>query len=190
MPENTSIQDLKFELGAAAARQQKQNRPAQLIAIAGVVFIVALILMIWSVVGRLGAESKLARQESQAKETITLAARLAQLQDAATQSEGAGKFDTITDIRSRLKTAASSSGLKAELPLPKPRTVNNPRSNAQQQRLEYEVKDESLDAIIRWIEKSQAEIPGLEVFALNLRPEANAWNCKVTFSRWEWAKGS
>ena len=31
---------------------------------------------------------------------------------------------------------------------------------------------------------------GLEVYALSLRPEANQWNCKVTFSRWEWDKGT
>lgn len=187
--ETNRIEELKAELGSVALRQEHQNRPVRLVIITGLVLAVSVMFLLVGVSKRFAAEAKLSRDKARATEMISLADRLEKIKVAAANREGGGLGVPIEGIRSRIMTAGTEAGLKNQVPLP---TIRKSRGGADavQQRLAYEVRDESLDAIVRWIEKAVRGTGGLEVYALSLRPEANQWNCKVTFSRWEWDKGT
>ena len=103
--------------------------------------------------------------------------------------EGGNLGVPIEGIRSRIMAAGTEAGLKNAVQLPR-NEKSRGGTDAVQQRLVYDVRDESLDAIVRWIDIALRGTTGLEVYALSVRPEANQWNCKVTFSRWEWDKGT
>ena len=52
-------------------------------------------------------------------------------------------------------------------------------------KFDYEVRDESLAALMDWMNRAVAAVEGLEVYSVSIKPEAQAWNLRVTFSRWE-----
>ena len=90
----------------------------------------------------------------------------------------------MADLLSQLEGLATRAGLK-EKPNP-PR--QNPQTRSGVTVTEYyytNVKDASLKPLLEWLRLATAQIPGLEVYGLNLRPDPNNWNMTVTFRRWE-----
>ena len=71
------------------------------------------------------------------------------------------------------------------------RTVNPDRNIGWNQvRYSYNIKDESLDSLLRWAQFVQDDVPSLEVYSVTLRPEATEWSLTIVFSRWEKPEGS
>lgn len=186
---NNRINDLKAELGSVALRQEAQNRPVKLVVVAGVVFVASVIFLAIGISKRFAADARLEKARAQSVEILTLADRLDKLKSAAQKRDGGSLGVPIEGIRSRIMSAGSQAGLKSPVQLPRQEKTRG-STDAVQQRLTFEVRDESLDAVVRWIEAALEGTSGLEVYALSIRPEANQWNCKVTFSRWEWDKGT
>jgi hypothetical protein len=186
---NSKIDELKSELGMVARRSEGQNRPVRLVYITGAVLVASVIFLAIGISKRFAADASLERSRTRAVELLSLADRLEKLKAAAQDREGGSLGVPIEGIRSRIRAAGAEAGLKSPLPLPKDDNAKG-TSEAVQRRLIYEVRDESLDAVVRWMEIALRGTSGLEVYALTVRPEANQWYCKVTFSRWEWDKGS
>jgi len=77
-------------------------------------------------------------------------------------------------------------GLKDRIPLPAARPPDVQRAlGSQQLRFDYEVRDEDLPRLLSWVQKCIADVSGLEVYSVTLRPEAHKWKLNVSFSRWE-----
>jgi len=47
------------------------------------------------------------------------------------------------------------------------------------------LKHEDLSVLMTWISSALADVPGLEVASVMLRPEAEKWSMDVRFTRWE-----
>jgi type II secretory pathway component PulM len=47
------------------------------------------------------------------------------------------------------------------------------------------VRDSSLEKILQWIQRSQDQIPGLEVREMTINLNAKVWLVKVTLTRYE-----
>ncbi len=188
MPQTAeAMQELRDHLAGAGVRREQHNRPTVLLIAGGLVFAVTLVVLLVSVTQRLAADRDLSRERAQAQDLGAKAARLEQLNEAASQKGRSGIGAPIETIRSRISTVARESGVKGDVPLPTPKTgAKSASAGARQQRLQYEVRDESLDNLIAWMQNAAKDIPGLEVYSVTLRPEVNAWYCKVIFSRWEW----
>lgn len=186
---NNRIEELKSELGSVALRQEGQNRPVTLVVVTGVVLIAAVVFLLLGISRKFAADAKLEKERTRTREMLALADQLDQLKSAAQQRAGGNLGVPIEGIRSRIMAAGAEAGLKSPVQLP---TVENSRGGADavQKRLVYDVHDESLDAIVRWVQAALEGTSGLEVYAISIRPEATQWNCKVTFSRWEWDKGT
>lgn len=186
MPQGAqAIQDLRDHLAGAAARREQHNRPTVLLVAGGLLFAVTLVVLLVAVGQRLAADRALAQARTQAQDMGAKAARLEQLTQASSQKGRAGIGAPIETIRSRISAVAREAGVKGDVPLPTPK-MGAKGPGARQQRLQYEVRDESLDNLLAWMQNAVRDVPGLEVYAVTLRPEAAAWYCKVTFSRWEW----
>jgi hypothetical protein len=54
-----------------------------------------------------------------------------------------------------------------------------------QVRYAYTLRDESLAAMLRWVEIVKQDVPDLEVSAVSIVPEANEWRMTVTYVRFE-----
>jgi len=80
--------------------------------------------------------------------------------------------------------------MKDQVQLPLKRRGPATPAGSQQVFLDYNVADESLPAMLSWIERSMADVPGLELFKIVMSPEQHKWRMKVTFSRWEKMEGA
>lgn len=174
--------DARFELATAAATAARANRPTMLIVVAAALLAVAMIAAAVSLTGRLAAERRLVSERGRAQELVNLAARLKQLDEAAAAS-GGKRAGRISGLPTTLNQLARTAGLRSDPSLknlPPYRTGDVVRN-----KIEYEVRDESLEAVLRWIDQATRQVQGLEVFSLNVKPEGQNWHVKVTFSWWE-----
>jgi len=90
----------------------------------------------------------------------------------------------ITDLYSRMEQLATRAGIK-DKPQP-PRPSESTRGAVKVVEYNYSnVKDPSLKALLEWARLATAEIPGMEVYGLTLKPDPNNWNLTITFRRWE-----
>jgi hypothetical protein len=176
-------EETRLALAAAAARAERQNQPKALLYAAGALLLAALIFVAVAFSSSLAAAADLATQKKQAEATVQLAGKYKALKEAA-KNQGPNN-QPATQIRTRIEQAGVDAGLKDHVPLPTTRTDPQRSIGSQQTRFDYEVRDESLPNLLAWIQKSLADVPGMEVYSITLRPEAHKWKLNVSFSRWE-----
>lgn len=185
---NDAIEQLRAELSASAARTQRANRPQLIVIIAALGLMSALVFLFLSWRAKSDAETTLRRNESFAKSALESAARLRALKAKATQNRTADQgADVLTQLRSRLQDTAELAGVKqAKTMLPRnTRSNRSPTGKSVQNLYDYEVRDESLPALLTWVERSTTDVQGLEVSSISILPEATQWTMRVTFARWE-----
>lgn len=176
-------EETRLALAGAAARAERQNQPTFLLYGAGALLLASLIFVAVSFSSSLAASSDLATQKKQAEGTIQLAGKYQALQAAAKSQPWLNQ--PATQIRTRIEQAGADVGLKDHVPLPTTRTDPQRTIGSQQTRFDYEVRDESLPNLLSWLQKCLADVPGMEVYSITLRPEAHKWKLNVSFSRWE-----
>jgi len=172
-----------------AARHERTNRPRHLLVMSALLLVVAIafVYIEWS--KRSAAFERLQLQRDQANLIVETASKLKAL-EAKAAAEGRPKWGApITEIRSKIQQAATVAGLRsASTLLPTEQTDQLDRKlGVQRKKLTYrEVRDESLENLLRWVQSTAAEIPGLEVYSIEIhQPEINQWKITVVFSRWE-----
>jgi hypothetical protein len=189
MGSSAAQEEARAIAAAQAAGVERRNRPLHLPIAAGVLLAVAMIAMLISWNGYSKARRSLDFQRSRADTIAMQVARLKSLQDTAANSEGVASLnEPMTQLLPRITSAGAAVGLKDPVRLPTNRTDAPTREGARMRRLEYDVADESLANLLAWVERSLAEVPGLEVYRVVLRPEPQRWRLRITFSRWEKAE--
>lgn len=185
-PTTAEKEEARALAAAQASALERRNRPLHLPVIAGVLLGVALISLLVSWSGYSKAQRSLEFQRTRAGSIAVEVARLKQLRETAASNEGvAGLNEPMTQLLPRITSAGVAVGLKDPVRLPTNRTDAPTRDGARLRRLEYDVADESLTNLLAWVERSLAEVPGLEVYRVVLRPEPQRWRLRITFSRWE-----
>lgn len=174
---------------ADAARHERANRPRHLVVLSSLLLLVAIGAVAYAWSERSAAFEQLSVQRGLADQIVELANKLKAL-EAKAAAEGRPKWGApITEIRSKIQQAATVAGLKtASTLLPQEQTDQVDRKlGVQRKKLTYrEVRDESLENLLHWVQSTAAEIPGLEVYSLEIhQPEPNQWKITVVFSRWE-----
>lgn len=174
-----------------ALRAERRSQPRHLIALAAVLVLVAGGVT-WSSSSSLAAARKsLKFQQTQAEDIAIAAAQLNQLR-AASATEGSRENEAVPQLRSRIAQAAADAGLKNPniLPSSERPELRRPGLNSIQRKFSYDLRDESLPALLKWIELATRDVPDLEVYSVKLLPEQQQWHLLVTFSRWERADSS
>ncbi|MDI1289384.1 MAG: hypothetical protein PSX37_05460 [bacterium] len=169
-----------------ALRFERRSRPRHLVALAGLLVLVAGGVA-WSSSRSLAAANKtLAYQQKVAAEVTEAAGKLNQLR-AANAADGSRENEAVPQLRSRIAQAAADAGLKNPNVLPSAERpeIRRPGLNSIQRKFSYDVRDESLGALLKWMELATRDVPDLEVYSIKLQPEAQQWHLVVTFSRWE-----
>lgn len=181
-----SVEESRLELLGAATRAERHNRPTYLLVIAAVLMVICLIALGSSLWSRAGAAGELARQREAGERLAQAIGRLKDLRGA--QSSGAVKGnEPVEGIRTRLQAAAARAGLAdAQRVMPTRTMPTSKGPGVQRMHFDFEsVHDEKLEPLLQWLRNATEDIPGLEVYAVTLRPDAGGWMMKVTFTRWE-----
>ena len=164
-------EEARLNLASVAARAERHNQPRGLVYGASVLLLAALIFVGVAFEGSAGALKDLKTQRDQAQSVIKQAGELKALHEAA--ANGADVFQSAPQVLSRIQQAALDVGLKGRVPIPSQSVGRATVYKSQQRRFDYpEVKDESLPALLRWMDKAVADVPGLEVYAVTLKPDA------------------
>ena len=179
-------EEARFAAAAEAAAAERRNNPRYLLAIAGLVLAVALLWLFSSWSAWSSARAALVKQQKD-RETITRnVADLRALKAVQGADSGPRLAEQEGAIRSRLRDIGRAAGLKEE--------DITPKSVKRDQRKDlgsvlltasFEARDESMGPLLAWLDRATTEMPGLEVYKISIRPEAQKWLMQVTFSRWE-----
>lgn len=187
-----SAREQRDELAFAAARAERANQPRHLLWLAVLGLAVALLVLSFAARARSRALAKLDTERATAQRIVDSAARLRALEGMETDASGSRAAQPETFLNSRIQGAGVTAGLRDRVALPKtrPRANRPPGMDSEQIKLEFEHRDPSLEALLRWMRQATQDVPGLEVYSLVIEPEAQAWKIKVTFSRWQRAEGT
>lgn len=182
-----SADERRAIMAARAARTERANRPIHLVALACVLLIVAAgaLLLAW---GRLNsAKTRLTGAAAQRERFIELGTRWREVAARAATDQGPKAGESITTLGSRIQGQASQAGMANSPGVPTTRDSSRPGQPSKRVIMSFtNVKDPDLSALLHWIDLSLKEVPGLELYALTLKVEADQWNLtSVQFSRWE-----
>lgn len=182
------LEDLRASLAAQASRAEQRNRPRALLLIAAIILIIGAWFG-WSGYSRsTEAEARAAAAQRYSDNVLKAAGKL-----KALESQGAIEgYAPMTSLLSRIESHGTPAGLKSRVPIGSSQTRpgTTPTTKAWKSvRTTYTIRDPHLPAVLKWIDLVVADIPGMEVHSITIRPEANDWVVIVVFSRWERAEG-
>jgi hypothetical protein len=178
--------DARMLAVATAAASERRNNPRYLVYAAGAVFAISLLYLVSSWSSWSAARSLLLKQQADRATIARNVSELRKLKAASGADTGPRLAEQESSIRSRIRDIGKSAGLKEENITPK--TVKrDARKDLGSVLLTaaFEARDDSLAPLLGWLEKATAEMPGLEVYKISIKPEAQKWVMQVTFSRWE-----
>ena len=154
-----------------------------LVIIAGLVAVVAVGVLLLAVNQRHDAMKTLGAERKKGEEIAEMVATYSELKTA--EQNATVRFGQAEDLKaSKIKNAATAAGIKN----PQEPTRQDPGKDlggVRRIKVSYEIRDESMPNLMKWIQIAVHDIPGLEVYSVTLKPEASQWLMKVTFCRWE-----
>lgn len=182
-----SVEERRAMMAARAARTERSNRPVHVVALSCVLLLVAAgaLLLAW---GRMNdATRRLGNAAAQRERFIALGTRWREVSAKASSDQGPKAAEAASNMGSRVQAQAARAGMTNSPGLPSTRDMGRPGQPTKRVVMSFtNVKDPDLAALLRWIDFSLEEVPGLELYAFTLRVEGDQWNLSsVQFSRWE-----
>ncbi len=179
------LEDLRSSLAAQASRAEQRNRPRALIITACIVLVVGA-WFAWDGYSRsTDAAENASTQQRYSENVLKAAGRWQALQSQDTVHV----VGPMSSLYSRIESLGENAGLKTRVPIPSTQTKPERSLGWNQVKPTYNIKDPELSAVLKWVDLVVADIPGMEVHTITIRPEATEWNVSVVFSRWEKAEG-
>lgn len=174
------------DIAVAASRNERSNRPTHLVIMAIALTAIALVFLLIATKARSGGLAELAKEKKVGTAAAELVAQLREIKSAeASTSVRYGKSETEL-LQSKFSNAAAAAGLK-QFPQVYTKRPQNDRDigGVHRTKVGYDVRDESMPNLMKWVQNVVRDTPGLEVYSITLKPEATGWLLKITFSRWE-----
>jgi len=142
--------------------------------------------LILSAVSYRSATRVLLRQQSDAAIIAKNVSDVRTLKAAASAESGPRLNEQEGAIRSRLIEIGVGAGLTRESITPKALTRAPKRElGSVLMTAAFEARDPSLAPLLGWLDRAVTQMPGIEVFKIIIRPEAQQWYMQVSFVRWE-----
>jgi len=175
-------EEARFELSLSAMGRERWNRPVAMLVLAVALLLAAGLFALYAVGSRASARADLAKAlEDQAHVEVKLVEwkQLSESEGAAPQSGKAGfKVSVMEDLATR-------AGMKTRPNAPRAQDDKSRPGVVMYRHFYTEVRDPSLANMVEWVRLACAEIAGLEIDSLAVRPEPAGWKMEVTFRRWE-----
>ncbi len=176
--------DDRYALATRADAGTRANRPSHLVAIGGLALLLCLIIAAFAWRADAGAAKALNHESSILEDIRVRADRLAELKADLAAAPTDDRYRPIPDILSRISNLATEAGMTSAIPVPA--TGSNPYQESR--RLTYQYRNlrvESLEPVVAWINLTTQRIPGLHPTGIKLTPQANAWQVDIMFARYE-----
>lgn len=174
--------DLRYELADAARSAESANRPKALLALATLLFALAGVALVVTLRQLESAKGQYEAQQGYQQRIADLKIQYARA-EALKSSGQAEHGEPISDLFSRIETAAHSVGLSQTPKIPRIQSATI--GTAIRNEYPYQMQDPSLQNLLAWVEACRRDVPGLEVTSLKITPAAKHWNFEVKFVRWE-----
>ncbi|MCW5776118.1 MAG: hypothetical protein KIS87_06745, partial [Phycisphaeraceae bacterium] len=156
--------------------------PTALLVAALLVLAIGVGALVSSLSARASAGRALRLEQTREEQVVRLASQFNAV-DQQRRNTGTDAFAPIPDVLSRIESAARDAGLADRPPIP--RQGSERSEDLTKRDYTYTMRDANLDKLLRWVELSTQTVPGMQVSAIELRPEQRTWQVTVTFSRWE-----
>lgn len=185
LSDNTRLSpDDRYELAARSMMQERRSRPVHLVTFGTVVLVCSLLALALAWQHNSAANKKLVSNLVASSNADRMILQISELTSAQSQSTGDDIYAPIPDILTRLTRISTQVGLENDLGLPKNTT---PRTEGGTRLLiyPYTVRDSSLERILLWIQRSQEQIPGLQIREITINLNSVTWLVKVTLTRYE-----
>lgn len=176
-------EDDRYGLPARAEAATRANRPSHLVALAGMVLFLAVVVALFAWRADAGAAKQLRRVSTDLDMLRARADHLAALRDELAAAPTDDRYRPIPDVLSRMSNIATEAGL-ASVPVP----TAGANTFQESRRLTYRytnVRAESLAPVIAWANLATERVPGMHVTAVKVVPQPNAWQVELNFARFE-----
>lgn len=180
------------DLAALSMRAQRANTPTHFVLVGLLAVAAALLYVVvaWRAYAAEAGQRDL--QRTTAANVAATAGRLKALIAAESDNgQGPGLAEGGQRIYGRIEQAGVEAGLKDRVPVPvATRSDRVQGTDINRVVRDYDIRDPNLGAIVDWIVRAGQAVPGLEVYSITVKPEAQAWYVRVRFTRHERAEGS
>ncbi|MBY0113490.1 MAG: hypothetical protein K2Y21_11750 [Phycisphaerales bacterium] len=177
-----AVADLLAQAGDLADRAERTNRPTSLIALASAALVIALCMVGYYALARVGAASRYEQANTKANQVNLLVSRLQSFDK--TNEALREQFAPLPNLQTLITEAATNAGLKSR-PAAQTPVASGTAGDLVRRTWRYnDIREESLEKAFDWINRA-VRIPGLELTGLVVKPEAQNWKLEVTFGRWE-----
>lgn len=171
---------------ATAARSERRNRPTAFLLSAGVLLVIALLWLAVTFMAYRAARATMLSQQAQAATIAKNVSDVRTLKAAASADTGPRLNEQEGAIRSRLIEIGVAAGLTRENITPRALTRVPKRDlGSVLMTAGFEARDPALGPLLGWLERAVAQMPGIEVYKIVIRPESQQWFMQVSFLRWE-----
>jgi hypothetical protein len=174
--------DERYELALAGEASARRNRPSHLVVGAGLFFIAACAAMGFTSCQAGQAESDLIRRTAQRDNIAALLVDLEALRRSEDRTDSAATEPYI-GLRSKMEEVARQVGIEGALALPRER--RSPEAAGVRMTYDYSIRGASLTPLLGFLRESTAQVPGLRIAGVTVRPRNDQWEMDVSFERWE-----
>lgn len=184
--------DLHATRAAFGEAARRRNTPTGLLVLSLGLFLIALASLFWGISSRSAANEAYEARVAQAR---NIRDQVASIKDIKAQSAKFRDTRANEPLKGALLTIRNTAPEKLRAALEQfpgremPGVADNAAKLVQKKYQYSNLRHESIEEVMTWLQEATASLRGLEVESLTIRPEANAWQVNVVFSRWERKEG-
>jgi hypothetical protein len=175
--------DERYEIALATDAAARRNRPSHLVAVAGLVFIASCAALGFTSCRATQASQDLRRRADQRDSIAELLVDLEALSQSEDRADAAATEPYI-GLRSKMEEIARQVGIEGALALPRERRSPD-AAGAARVTYDYSLKGPTLGPLLAFVREAKAQVPGMRVAGVTLRPRNEQWEMEAKFERWE-----
>lgn len=184
--------DLHAARSAMSEAARRRNTPNGLLVLSLGLFLVSTAALVWSASSRKAANEALDARIAQAQ---TIREQVAAIKEIKSQAARVRDTRANEPLKGALLTIRNTAPEKLRTSLDQfpgreaPGTTDNAAKLVQKKFQYSNLRHDSIEDIMAWLQEATLSIKGLEVESLTIRPEAATWQVNVVFARWERKEG-
>ncbi|MEZ6233813.1 MAG: hypothetical protein R3B68_06450 [Phycisphaerales bacterium] len=179
--------DDRDELASMAAAAARRARPAHLVGAAAVLLVGALAMAGSALLSRQSAERALNRATAENVRAVALIDEIKRITQERQDARGQGGAAGENDPAPTFLTQVIAAGTEANLTVGAPQESSSTVGGMTRRNYQYSLTAPTTEALMNWIDKVRARIPGTHVTSVSLTPQpaSRSWAATITFSRLE-----
>lgn len=184
--------ELHATRAAMSDAARRRNTPSGLLVLSLGLFLVSAASLVWAASSRKAANETLDARYAQAKNIRELVASIKEITSQAAKVRDTRANEPLKGALLTIRNTAPEKLRTALDQFPGRETpgTNDSAAKLVQKKYQYSnLRHDSVEDVMAWLQEATTTIKGLEVESLTIRPEAATWQVNVVFTRWERKEG-